>query len=604
MRAAAAIAGLCTLVLLGTVYTSGMADGDLFWQMCYGRYLWEHKTLIPDHAMFSWSRAGNEVIYCAWTAEILFDRLYQIAGLTTIYVFRYLILLLLTAGIWRHGIHHKAPRALITLSVTMSLVGASSGAYLKPELFSVLFFGLAALSLYRFKANPENSKLPLLFPLLILVWVNTHGGFVFAGVLYALFLIGEALNKLTRRPAALTKNLAIALVGTAIAIFCTPYGYRYPLQLVQDRLMSDNNDAMMKYVSAWSPSWDPQFSHLATRELFVILTALCLFTLATTRKLDFTFLLHNLAFAWLFLSHARVTYLWPLVAIASCTILLRDRQWGLKPTVVSLLLSLGLTARMAYLYIDQPVHDSHWGMGPAYNNPVVAAELIAELPEGVKVANDYAVGGYLMWYFYPERKVMIDPRGFPYREWFPTYLQFAHGKTTLKFLEDNRCNVVVTKTNMKVLTEALKASPDWRAVLLEPGALVFLHKSLKDPALLRVLQHRAYRRMKNARTNRLVMPAAINFNRLDWAHGFLKELESQGRWEAQLVPQRHLLEAVEAVEEKRYDDAIVEYEWLREHKQLVSNDRLRDLYRWKIQTGDEATKKEFETRLNAIEGEK
>lgn len=601
---AALIAAICTLVLLGTVYTSGMADGDLFWQMSYGRYMLDHHTLVPDHTQFSWSKAGNDVIYCAWTAEILFDRLYQLNGLPTIYLFRYLVLLAMAAAIWRSGLFHQAPPALLALGVTLCLVGASSGAYLKPELFSVVFFALAVLSLYRFKADPKNSKLLLFFPLLILVWVNTHGGFVFAGLLYALFLLGEGLNRLFKRPSALTGKLFLAMLGVGLAVFCTPYGYRYPVQLVQDRLMSDNNDAMMRYVSAWSPSWDPQFAHLATRELFVILTTLCLFTLVSTRRLDFTFLFHNIAFAALFLAHARVTYLWPLVAVASCYYLLDGRPWGKKTSVLSLILCLLLSARMAYLYVETPVHDSHWGMGPGYNNPVVAAELIAELPEGTKVANDYAVGGYLMWYFYPQRRVMIDPRGFPYREWFETYLRFGHGDQNLKFLEDNRCQVVVTKTSMKVLINALKDSPDWRPALLEPGAVVFLHSSLKDPALLGVLQHRAYRRMKNARTNRLVLPAAINFNRFDWARGFLKELESQGRWEAHLVPQRHLLEAVVAVEEKRYDDAIVEYEWLKEHKQLVSNDRLRDLYRWKIKTGDEAARQEFEARLKGLEGQK
>ena len=36
------------------------ADGDLWWQMVYGKYLIENGTLIPDHSIFSWTPAAND----------------------------------------------------------------------------------------------------------------------------------------------------------------------------------------------------------------------------------------------------------------------------------------------------------------------------------------------------------------------------------------------------------------------------------------------------------------------------------------------------------------------------------------------------------------
>lgn len=610
---ASVLTGLGTvLLLLGTVYTSGMADGDLFWQMAYGRQLLESGSLIPDHTTMTWSGSSNDVIYCAWTAEIFFELLYRQAGLTGVYVFRYVLLTLVVLALWKFGSRMACPGPPRALGVTLFLGGSSAGAYLKPELFSVFFFSVCVLVLYLFKADPGGvwpRRGIALSPLLIALWANTHGGFLFASLLYGGFLVGESLNFAFKRSGHLKgkdwKLVALSMLGIGVAVFLTPYGYRYPLQLVQDRLMSDNNTAMMSYVSAWEPSLSAQFEHLMTRETFASLVALCLLTQLLARRLDFTFWIHNIVFGAFFLLYVRVTYLWPVLAVVSMIYLLRERDWSSRSSVplgvACLVLPLFLAGRMAYLFVFTPVADSHWGMGPGYNNPVLAAELIKRLPPDIKVANDYACGGYLVWALYPGRQTMIDPRGFPFRAWFDSYLEFAHGERTLDFLTINDCKVVVTKSNMKVLRGHLEESKEWRCVLLEPAALTYLHTSVKEPVVSAVLQDQAYSKLRNWRTNKLILPAAVNMGRMDWAEKFLEQAESLAIGQEEVRHQRDFYEASLAFGEKRYDDAMKHYQALYDNRQMTTNTRLELLYKWKSEQsrkqGDEQTAKEYEAKL-------
>ncbi|MGW8320964.1 MAG: hypothetical protein ACWGSD_05360, partial [Thermodesulfobacteriota bacterium] len=47
--------GFIVLLTLAIRYAEPVRDGDLWWQMAYGRYLIEHRTLIPDHTAFTWT---------------------------------------------------------------------------------------------------------------------------------------------------------------------------------------------------------------------------------------------------------------------------------------------------------------------------------------------------------------------------------------------------------------------------------------------------------------------------------------------------------------------------------------------------------------------
>lgn len=236
---------ILVLVLIGFRFAEPVGDGDLFWQMAYGRQLLEHHTLIPDHTIYSWSDAHNDTIYCAWVAEIFYYLLHQIGGLTIIFAFRYFVIagaVALAASYARKIGWLSRPE--FWLGATTFCLSSYVGTIIKPELFSFGYMSLVAWLLYRGKlADARNENVTRYFaalPILMCLWANSHGVYVFGMVGIALFTAGETLNYLMSRPIAL-KPRNFAMLWATLAVSCltmclTPYFLKYPWTQIQEVL--------------------------------------------------------------------------------------------------------------------------------------------------------------------------------------------------------------------------------------------------------------------------------------------------------------------------------------------------------------------------------
>lgn len=336
------------IVLVAVVlvrYAEPVGDGDLFWQMAYGKQLLERGTLIPDHTIYSWTDASHNTIYCSWVAEILFYKGYQlgealgIGGLTPLFAFRYLVILGCLALGWIYsyavGAHKRLETYLLLLVLALS---SYVGTILKPELFSLLFLNATAFCLFTFKLRARQGKSYGLYlwaiPVMMLVWVNTHGVFLFGGVAIFLFVVGEVLNKLLSPRIALDapalKKLVICLFVSGAATLVTPYFWRYDWQLIEEWLgmvlgwQSAGDAAAYKSLAAHMTIFQVQAFHFIDYMEFMgfaaLITLVSLFIVSESRnpddpalqnRIDFTMVILNLLFAFLYTWYLRTTFYWP-----------------------------------------------------------------------------------------------------------------------------------------------------------------------------------------------------------------------------------------------------------------------------------------------------
>ena len=181
------------LLTLGIRFAEPVRDGDLWWQMAYGRYMIEHRTLVTYHSAFTWTSAESPTIYCAWLAEIFLYLLHAAGDLPVLFAFRYACLLLFVLAVWyqarRLGVaRHPLTWLICLLGVLMS----QNAAYIKPEIFSYVFMTLSVLVWLRIKSEGEKARRTCyLFPVLMLLWVNSHGGFIFGAVFLFVMGLGE-----------------------------------------------------------------------------------------------------------------------------------------------------------------------------------------------------------------------------------------------------------------------------------------------------------------------------------------------------------------------------------------------------------------------------
>jgi hypothetical protein len=80
-----------------------------------------------------------------------------------------------------------------------------------------------------------------------------------------------------------------------------------------------------------------------------------------------------------------------------------------------------------------------------------------------------------MWRFWPEVKVMMDPRQFPY-PWYPEYRDLEMGKNIDGFLNKYDCDIFLVENRQNIIMPWLMNSPDWNLVYLGKIATIFKKK--------------------------------------------------------------------------------------------------------------------------------
>jgi hypothetical protein len=206
---------------------------------------------------------------------------------------------------------------IILSIIAVSLAVAASAVHwlARPHIFSWLFLFAVHYLLDQYQYRNKNRL--YLLPLLMLPWVNMHGGFILGPILVAVYLFGNLArlafghdHDAKRRTAV----LGLVLAGTFLAATINPYGYKilaFPFKLVSQSYLMDY---VMEFRS-------PNFHDVMPFRYLLFLT---LGILALSRaRLDFIQLVLILLFTHMALYSVRYV---PLFAIIATPILLRQAQ--------------------------------------------------------------------------------------------------------------------------------------------------------------------------------------------------------------------------------------------------------------------------------------
>ena len=185
---------------------------------------------------------------------------------------------------------------------------------------------------FRIKTHPDKSRsLFYLFPLLMLLWVNSHGGFIFGLVFLGLILAGEVINWITGSSEKLDpkeqKNLFISIISSGFAVLITPYGWKYPVQLLNNLVLNPEElNRHMSIIRAYNSIFNPQTFHLTYIEYLISslgILIILLFIQIRKRRIDWTLLLVNAPFIIIYMKYMRATYFWAIIFVFSATYLIR-----------------------------------------------------------------------------------------------------------------------------------------------------------------------------------------------------------------------------------------------------------------------------------------
>jgi pentatricopeptide repeat protein len=528
-------------------------DGDIWFHLTYGRYMLENGTLTPDHSVFSWTPADKSRIYCAWMPQIAFYSLYRAFGMGSIFSIRYLVIALFTglALKFSWGVMRSSPGSvpLVMLIILLGLLMGQAGLLLKAELFSFLFMSLGVFLWFQAKRSYD-TRLSRLYiyaiPCLMLVWVNSHGAFIFGVFLLICIAAGELVSWIFRLPSRLIQPLVphatAALILSLAAVLITPYGWSYPAQLVQT-LGSETLSSQVQTVAAYFSIFSPNVTGAHLIEYLavslVIFVALVVLSFKRNRHLDPTVLSIGIPFMFLYFKYMRSTYFWAVVFVFTALELLRSassdslaapRRLAAATQVLIAATIVFFSARMTAEAVFSPkvgINAVH------FNDPVEEAGFIRDNLQGLRMGNTYNCGSYLAWYLWPGHKVLIDGRYFPYMDWYMEYNEFEYGPDDAyrqAFLEKYRCDFWCLPYDFPRLGFFL-GSPDWRLVHYGPKACLFLSGRYAPTGIGHTVSDGVYRTGFNQAL--VVASFAQASGDLDVAGKILKDLKPSFLWPGQ-----------------------------------------------------------------------
>lgn len=517
-----------------------VGDSDLWYHMAYGRQMLENGSLRLDHTTFSWTPTENGIIYCAWIAQLLFLTLYDGLGLPALFATRYAVFVAAFGAMawfaWRMRV---AGHPLVWFVAVLALLMSSGAFLIKPQLLSFgLMTALVIVCAWIRHRGDAAAPLAVVLPLLMLVWVNTHGGFVVGLAYLAAFALGEAVNLVAAPSQALSprmrRRLAIAAVACVAVTALTPYGSAYPLQFFTVELSALDLGAVRDYDSILAPAQRPL--HYVEYGAGALVILGLLFAARLRRgAIDWSLVVTNVVFAAMYVYYVRLTFFWAPIVLATAIALLVDGPAWLWPGNARRARTLGAALTLATALLGfqavradaaTPVVGSWRGFGNGYWNPEAEAEYLARHFPIERLGNDYNSGGYLLWRLGPKTKVFMDARYFPYRAWFQEYLTLESANGIDALLRRYPTDVWCVSLHLPRTVEWFRRSPDWTPAFYGSSAAIFVRRGTPLPegrlqAAPRVSE------IRNLFQAIVVLAFAFDVNDLDGATRVVQGMESR-----------------------------------------------------------------------------
>ncbi|MBM3314426.1 hypothetical protein FJY71_01095, partial [candidate division WOR-3 bacterium] len=419
------LAGSVWLFLAGVVVAAAafpVSSGDVWWHVAAGDYILASRS-VPTRDVFSFSALGRPWVSHEWLFEVLLSLVFRLGGPAAAVIFKTALVLgtfaLLGLALRRLKVDTLVAAPLLLLAASL----LTFRAFVRPHVATELMLAVFLLVLFSDQGRGARRYFWLLVPVQ-LVWANLHAGAVLGPMVVLLFALGAGISRLVRRgrpeePGDAGRHrtgLLFLLAGVLAAVtLANPSTWRpllYPLFLSGSSTFTGSITELQSPLAR--AYWGADF--------FVCLVILAVggagsFVLA--RRLDPTRLLLFLVFGAAALLALRNVPLFAIVAVPVVALNVGSRlavPAGPRLRAVLLaaltLLSAGLLWRTLTAGVRLPGGALRRpGLGVAAGAfPERAAGFVAANPIAGNVLNTMEFGGYLVWRWFPQRRVFVDGR--------------------------------------------------------------------------------------------------------------------------------------------------------------------------------------------------
>lgn len=449
-------------------------DPDVWWHLKDGQaILATHHWATTDP--YSFTAYGQPWMSCEWVGNILLASASRLGGFVGLDILLIVlggavIIALYYLGTVRSG-NSKAGFLAAGLLCPLAFPSFT----LRPQMLGYLFLVLTMIALEFFRQGKHRAIWFL--PLLMLVWINTHGSWIIGlGAIFAYWICGlkefevggivaKAWTPSERRQISFVFMLCLAVLPI------TPYGTRlaaYPFTVASSLPVSITS------VTEW---WPMPFN-TGTGKLFLLMLVGFLILQVSLRLSwrleEFALLLFGIVTATI---HMRFVLIFvPFCVPVLATILARwlpayDRSKE-HYALNAVLIAAVIAAMVWYRPTQAGIHEK-----VAQSFPVGAVSYIRQHPVPEPMFNSYWFGGYLLWALGPEHKVFLDGRAELFEAGvLADYMHITYLKPgALKVMDNYQVKSCLMEADSPLAT-VLAALPEWKKVYSDNTSTLFVRQ--------------------------------------------------------------------------------------------------------------------------------
>jgi len=483
--------GLLGVLTLTPIAVKLLGDAGIGWHIRTGQQILATHA-IPRVDSFSSTMQGKPWFAWEWLYDLAVGELEATLGLNGVVWVTSVVIAAVFAWMFRllmiRGTNMLAALVLTLLAISASMIHFLARPHVVSWLLTLVYF--AVLADAERGATRSSHRRMWILPVLMLLWVNLHGGFIVGFVLLAIFwlaavwewwtttdgVIEKAVQKI--EAARRVRALAVAGLCSAVASLLNPYGWRLHAHIYSYL----TNRFLMDHIEEFQ---SPNF-HGVAQKCFAVLVLITLAALAmrgrkarvsgalvilfavysglyASRSIPVSSVLLAMVVGPLFRSELPGAGFFQ--RMAGIEMRLRWHIWPALAALATLLIAMN-GGRVG----SSPIMDAHFD---PQRMPVIAVNYIEQHGiHGPILSTDYW-GGYLIYRLGPENLVVVDDRHDLYGEEFlKSYLKmFRVERGWKEFLEGHEYSCVVLPRN-SALANTLIAS-GWREIYGDGVASVF-----------------------------------------------------------------------------------------------------------------------------------
>lgn len=452
------------------------ADTDLWGHIKFGKDMWISRGL-HYHDLYSYTAYGREWINHEWLSELLMYLVYHAFGSPGLLIGKLMVgfaIILLLSRITSHRTHTPFVYCLVFVLCAFVM---SPGFMVRPQLFTYLFTALFLYVFYQYLEREKNLLWSL--PLIMVLWVNCHGGSLIGLGMFPVVVVSEAIScHFKKRDGAYLKALFFWMIITEVTVFINPYGYHLWVFLYETISIPRN-------ISEWYPISIFNLSYLRFKLLALLFLGSFFIQNKERRSWEVAIIVIVLIYAFRHQRHS------PILGIVAAPYLTENlslvaQRIGLTRRIRSfpsyLILSIFLSTLVGYQLFatSSKYFKARFNIiVDPFKYPVYAVHFLKENRIKGNILLPFEWGEYVIWKLYPHCKVSIDGR---FRTVYSEVVlddhlgAFEDGVGFRRLLDKYPPDIILARQNLSS-QELVAGQGDWVYVYSDRVSIVFIRNA-------------------------------------------------------------------------------------------------------------------------------